>query len=300
MLLNLPLELIQLVLLYSRTPDLLQVAFSSRVLYEIITDSREVLLRHLHRTPGINTDLDTDLRSLKPNQLFGLLLKYAPQQLYGAQFYADCTTFSFPGHAIDAKASSFAHRDDKTVVLTARGQETLHVYQARDGQIQHRALLQSPLAQQGISEILRTGFDGENGLYVLQRFTPTFDERDVDREHTFVKDAIQASATGQIFLVRHSLDSPHNPTRICSFPEHTEYRPLAFAAANKDVFAISWQHTRDDTCFEVILYTVQTESPVDPVSNSTGWLLFLNVYVACFSEDPSTNNQAVYPMRNKQ
>lgn len=276
MLLNLPLELIQLVLLYSRTPDLLQVAFSSRILYEIVTDSREVLLRHLRQTPGINTDVNTDLRSLKPNELFGLLLKYASQQLYGAQFYADCKTFSFPEHAIDAKASSFAHRGDKIVVLAARGQETLHVYDARDGQIQHRTLLQSPWARQGESEILKTGFDGENGLYVLQRFTPTFDEGDVDLEHPFVKDAIQSSATGQIFFVRHPLDSPHGPTRICSFPEHSEYRPLAFAAANKNVFAISWQHTRDDTCFEVVLYTVRDESPIDSGSNSIGLLSYLS------------------------
>ncbi|PKX99904.1 hypothetical protein P168DRAFT_300331 [Aspergillus campestris IBT 28561] len=237
--------------------------FSQKKIYLNPADSQKT-----DTASRVNTDLNTDLRSLKPNELFGLLLKHASQQLYGAQFYADCTTFSFPGHAMDAKASSFAHRDDETVVLAARGQETLHVYHARDGRLQHRTLLQSPWAQQGVSEILKTGFDGENGLYVLQRSTPTFDEGDVDPEHPFVKDAIQTSATGQIFLVRHSLDSPNGPTRICSFPEHPEYRPLAFAAANKDVFVISWQHMRDDNCFEVIRYTVQAESPVDPASNS--------------------------------
>ncbi|KAL4888533.1 hypothetical protein BDV59DRAFT_138118 [Aspergillus ambiguus] len=255
MLLQLPAELIQLVLQHCNTPAYVEAAFSCRTLYEIASNCREVILHHLHLTPG--TEFDPHLSS---KELFLVLIRRAFQQLYGTQFHASSRQFTFGSgeQTLDVKASGLSH-DRTTVILATKGRSDVSIFRVIDGSLRRSAQLCSPFTgQAGSVEVLRTAFDKDGGIYVLQRFTPAVDT--ADAAHPFVRQALESSASGHIFLVRYALQSPQDPVRMCSFPDHAEYEPLALAAAHRDTFAISWQHVRNDSESEVVLYNIQDYS----------------------------------------
>ncbi|OGM40395.1 hypothetical protein ABOM_010806 [Aspergillus bombycis] len=257
MLLQLPTELIQLVLQYSTTPAFLQAAFACRTLYAIASNCREILFHHLCQTPGLNEDL----LPTESTQLFRVLQRRASQQLYGAQFTAGCTHFHFGSLVLDVKASSLAPSEHQTFALVYKGHEDIRLFRTENGQLQLKACLKPHRLQPGIVEVLKTAFDADDGLYVLQRFTPTVEES-TDSEHPFIKQASKSYIGGQIYLIRYSLQSRQDPVRVCTFPDHAEYEPLALAAAHRDTFAISWQHSRESENYEVVLYNAQSTSSV--------------------------------------
>ncbi|GKZ53481.1 hypothetical protein AnigIFM60653_006661 [Aspergillus niger] len=75
---------------------------------------------------------------------------------------------------------------------------------------------------------------------------------------------MQSNINGMHYLSCHSLDSPGEPVRVCTFPDHVNYKPLALAAMQGGSFAISWQHNHDCSENEVVLYTTS----VDPHSSA--------------------------------
>lgn len=257
MLLELPPELIQLVLQHSTTPTYIQLAFSCCTLLEIASTCREVILLHLRRTPG----LDLDVKSSPTRDLFRLLVKRSIRQLYGAQYYATRKVFGAEGLAIDARASAFATPGNPNLALVYKGDESVRISHAHNGNISPVCCLKPPWGQPGRVEVLKTAFDGGNGIYILQRFTPSIDEGDVDEEqHPFVKHALRSGSNPIVYLAHHGLEAPDDGVRVCAFPEHTDYVPLGLAAADRDTFAISWQHARDSGQTEVVLYTILQES----------------------------------------
>jgi hypothetical protein len=268
MLLNLPPELIQLVLHHSTTSAFLQAAFSCRTIYTIASNCREVLLHHLGQIPGPNQGL----LSLASKQLFQVLQRRASQQLYNAQFSANCTNFNFGTSILDVKASSLAPSDHLSLALVVRGQENVWLFRAENCRLQLKARLKPHRPQPGVVEVLRTAFDADDGLYVLQRFTPAVKEDSPDSEHPFVRQALQSCVRGQIYLVRYCLRSRHDPVRICTFPDHAEYEPRALAAAHRDTFAISWQDSREIDEYEVVLYNAQSASSSHGPSTAVGSL----------------------------
>ncbi|GKZ33857.1 hypothetical protein AbraIFM66950_003942 [Aspergillus brasiliensis] len=257
MILNLPPELIQLVLQNCSTPDFLEAAFSCRTVYEIASTCREVLLHHLRRTPG---NISRDLRSFSSKQLFRLLTKNAFQQLYGAQHHANHVIFNFENDVLDVKASTFASFDHQTLALVARGREKVHLFHIEHGQLRPLSEVDLPYHQSGIAEVLKTAFDGDGGLYVLHRVVPAMDATDTNANHPFIKQAMQSNINGMHYLSRHFLDSPGEPIRVCAFPDHANYTPLALAAMPGGNFAISWQHNYDFSENEVVLYTASIDS----------------------------------------
>ncbi|GIC94752.1 F-box domain protein [Aspergillus udagawae] len=274
MLLDLPPELIQLVLQCSTTPSFLQAALSCRALHEIASSSREVILHHLHKTPGLNVDTG----SLKTRQLFQLLMKRSFQQLYGAQFSAKCTTFCFEDFALDARASSLASHGERDIALVLKGRQDVYVFQAKDGKLHLKAQLRSPEDQPGRIEVLKTAFDGEGGVNVLHHLVPAINEDGFGATHPFVRHAIRSGPRVSVYMARHSLQTLNEPIRMCAFPDHAEYEPLALAAAGESTFAISWQHVRESDDYEVVLYN----SPKQSSSNTPeviGTLRFFAVQV---------------------
>ncbi|KAF7171402.1 hypothetical protein CNMCM5623_003771 [Aspergillus felis] len=237
-------------------PETFDAALSCRALHEIASSSREVILHHLHKTPG----LKVDTRSLKTRQLFQLLMKRSFQQLYGAQFLAKCTTFCFEDFALDARASSLASHGDRDIALVLKGRDDVYVFQAKDGKLHLKAQLRSPEDQQGRIEVLKTAFDREGGVNVLHRLVPAIDEDGFGATHPFVRHAIRSGPRVSVYMARHSLQTLNEPIRMCAFPDHAEYEPLALAAAGESTFAISWQHFREGDDYEVVLYNSPKQS----------------------------------------
>lgn len=259
MLLELPPELIQLVLQNSTTQTFMQLTFSCRTLFEIASNCREVILHHLRRIPGLNLDVE----SSSTKDLFRLLMKRSFRQLYGAQFHASRRIFNSERQAVDPRASSFATFGDPNLALVFKGDKAVHLFHAHNGDILPRCHLRPPWEQSGQVEVLKTAFDGDNGIYVLQRFTPSVEQDGSDGEHPFVKHALRTNSNQITYLAYHALGSPNDNVRICVFPDHIDYQPLGFAAASRDAFAISWQHVRECSQNEVVLYTDLQESADD-------------------------------------
>ena len=257
MLLDLPLELIQLVLQSASTPTYLQAAFACRTLYEIASSCRTVILHHLHQTPGFTSNV----QRLETKRLFQLLVKRSHQQLYGAQFRASSKTFGFEHQAIDVQASSLAPFGNPNLVLISKDQPDVFLFKAGNGGLLLPGTrLKLPWEQPGRVEVLKTTSPQEHDVYVLYRLTPTIDKDDPDAEHPFVKHALQSSLGGMVYLAHFDLRTPYPNIRMCAFPDHTNYEALAFAVADQDTFAISWKHVYESGGHEVSLYTVLDET----------------------------------------
>lgn len=257
MLLDLPLELIQLVLQSASTPTYLQAAFSCRTLYEIASSCRTVILHHLYQTPGFTTNV----QYLETRRLFQLLVNRSLQQLYGAQFRASSKTFSFEPQAIDVQASFLGLSGNPNLVLISKGQPDVFLFQAGNGGLLLPGTrLELPWDQPGTVEVLKTTSPQEHDVYVLYRLTPTIDKDDPGAEHPFVKHALQSSLGGMVYLAHFDLRTPYPNIRMCAFPDHINYEALAFAVADQDTFAISWKHVHESSGHEVSLYTVLDET----------------------------------------
>ncbi|PWY64512.1 hypothetical protein BO70DRAFT_375153 [Aspergillus heteromorphus CBS 117.55] len=203
-------------------------------------------------------------------RLFQLLVKYAFQQLYGSQFHSTYLAFDFGNYELDVKACSFSSWSTQTLAIVGRGQEKVHLFRIRRGRLQAICQISPSWDQPGAAETLKTAFDGDDGVHILRRFIPALDGNDTNARHPFVRQAMQSNSKGMFYLSQHSLRSPDEPVRICAFPDHVEYEPLALAVAHGSTFAISWRHVRDHSEYEVVLYSALTESKSSPKPGVVG------------------------------
>lgn len=266
MLLDLPPELVQLVLLNCTTPAFVQAAWTCRTLYEIALGCRESLVHHLQRTPG--PSLDTS--SLSTNRLFSLLKSRASKQLYGSQFNAGCITFSLGARLSNLTAWSLVSHADRTLVFTTVcDQSAVQVFEVDDEQLLPVSQAKLPWDQLGSLETLKTAFNGVNEIYILFRFTPSVDEHHLDSDPLFVKQAKELDHDGFLCLTCHSLEDPSSPVRITTLPDHEDFQPSALAVANDGSFAIAWCHRMlpDHT---VVHYTVNKGSEYEISANLVG------------------------------
>ncbi|EKV15892.1 hypothetical protein PDIG_22470 [Penicillium digitatum PHI26] len=247
MLLQLPTELIQLVLRNCDTPAYFQAAFSSRRLYEIASGSREVIIHQLQDTPGWNDGIDVH----QTRHLFGELMRRSSEHLGGAEHSAN-PTYEYQNRVIDYHASTIeASENGIRALLVFKGHSTVLLVNRSDGD-RTEVQLKSPGQDIGEVEIIQTAFDGYHGVYVLHRFKPFLDQ-DLDTDHPFVKHALESCPNGSIHLAYHHLNLRANTIRMYDFPESRDYRPLAFSVANGK-FAVSWQSMLDPFDHEVVLY----------------------------------------------
>lgn len=242
--LRLPVELVQLILWHCETPAYFQAAFANRRLFEIASSSRDVILHQLHETPGHGFKL------LPTTELFRILMKRSLEHLDGAEFHTDRKLYQFQ-NVIDSRASTFEDSIDENGLLVFKNDSTVHLVHIGDGILTHERELKSPGKDIGNVEVLRTAFDGDNGIYVLHRFKP-FVDQELDTDHPFVKHALQSHPHGNIFMTHYELDSLL--VRMCAFPDRHDYRPLALSATPEQ-FAVSWQHTLNPHDHNVEIYT---------------------------------------------
>ncbi|KAK2760353.1 hypothetical protein FQN54_002423 [Arachnomyces sp. PD_36] len=276
-LLDLPVELIQLFLLNATTPTFLQAVLSCRTIYDIASQCREVLLYHLERVPGLLHGLPD-----VPNEdLFLLLRRRACAHLYGANFYADKTTFNFPDAesgeigGIKVSASSFATFSCEINTALVRkggdasdGCDEVYLYHLQGQQARISGILVPPYDHPGKVEILKTRITRPCLVSVLQQYTPTsVFNQDSRLESAQTRQLLRPFREKGIHLVQHRLDSDaasdvQEPI-VFAFPDHFDHIPLAMAVANETTFAISWEHINDSYSHEVIMYVVDDEELVD-------------------------------------
>ncbi|KAJ5389331.1 uncharacterized protein N7496_000399 [Penicillium cataractarum] len=252
MLLNLPTELVQLILRSCDTPTYLQLALSCRSIYEMATKSRELVLHQLHQTPGCTDDIDT----LPIQDLVKLLKKHSHQELFGSEHFTNRKLIDFQGKKLDTRASSLeAPVLRNRALLAFQGDETVYFVDIRAGTVSLRRRLESPAKQFGTIQVLRTAFNS-SGAYVLHRFQP-FADKQLDTTHPFVQQAMQSYPQGSVFLAYYSFDSPTDAVRLYDFHDEQEYDPIAIAAHRDEKFAISWQHRQRAQDHHVLIYLME-------------------------------------------
>lgn len=249
MLLTLPTELVQLILRSCDPPAYLQTAFCCRTLYEITSNSRDLIFHHVCQTPGREVDND----SLSTRELFKLLLRRAHQELFGAEFDGDRKLFDFHGKVIDSRGSTLEAAVTRNQALLAfKGQGTVYLFDVREGDLSLQRRLDSPARHFGKVEVLHTAVDS-HGVYVLHRLKP-FIDKDLDTGHPFVKHALQSNPNGRIFLACHEPNTTASKVRLYTFHDQKDYEPLALAV-HDEKFAISWQHLNRSGDHQVVLYS---------------------------------------------
>lgn len=265
MLLNLPTELIQLILKYATTPSYLHAALSCRTLFHIASTYRDLVLHHLNQIPGLKSGIE----QRETKDLFVLLRRRAAKHLYGANFYADCILYNFNEKSIDVGASSIADNSGSpNLALVLRDDELVYLFHTVDGSISLKRSLNFPYEQPGTVKILKTAFTGDNSISVLVRFTPTIADENLDPSRPFIKQARESRLGGEIILLHYPLNDSNNSMAVCNFPDHNDYEPLALAVMSRNQFAISWQHVHDHHHHEVILYDASVDCHDDSTSLS--------------------------------
>ena len=260
---KLPTELIQLIFQHCESvTTYMQLALSCRTLFEIASSLRETIMLYLYYIPG---DI-RDIEFLDTRALFRLFLKRAFANLYGVEFHADRRIFRNKAQAIEARISSFAPGDSPLLALVLTDDPTVYIELfSNQGYLYPRYQISSRRWKQpGKTEVLQTafgGFGGLSGIYILWRYTPSTEPDEKDDHHPFVKYARHCTPPQFIFLEHRILGPSFPRCRICTFPEHADYEPLAFAASG-DAFVISWWHMHDDT-ESVVMYTQLRELPSD-------------------------------------
>ncbi|PYH47265.1 putative protein tyrosine phosphatase (Pyp1) [Aspergillus saccharolyticus JOP 1030-1] len=228
--------------------------FSQKLIYLNSRDSPHINLEGSQLPPDVKDDPGNPYIIVRH---FGL---HASQQLYGARFRSDCVTFQSDISSINVKASVLASTGTSALALVFREQECIKLFHIVEGGLRPQAHLELQWCRPGAVEILKTSFDGDDTLYVLHRFKPSLEDSDCYARHTFVRHAMQSGTDTTVYLSRYSLASLYGTVRICAFPDHANYEPLALAAARGGIFAISWQHNQDTSDIEVILYISSSES----------------------------------------
>ncbi|OXV06782.1 hypothetical protein Egran_05451 [Elaphomyces granulatus] len=278
-LLDLPTELIQLVLQSASTPSFLQAAVCCRTLFRIASTSREVILHHLDQVPGYAQEF----KPLATKQLFGLLRRRAEKQLYGANFNTNRELYCFAGQTIDAGASSIATSGNPNTALVLKGDDTVRLFHTENGSVTQEGLLIFPYEQPGTAEILHSTFSGEDeGIFVLFRFTPEAAEKeeqeegdddddddngDIDMSHPFVKHAAESNPSSDTLVLVHYDFSTQAIISIFRFPDCNHLEPIALAAASRDTFAIYWCDLEFQDDYDVILYQVSHSALDDDALN---------------------------------
>ncbi|OKL61979.1 hypothetical protein UA08_02681 [Talaromyces atroroseus] len=284
MLLQLPTELIQLILKHCNTQSYLQAVLSCHSLYNIAASCREVILHHLKINPGKGIDYD----QLVTHDLFLLLRRRTFEQLLNAAFDADRTIHTFSGRTIDIQASSlgrtpshqfaalvFKEDNNKVHLCRAEGNGTMHV---------EKTFFPSELLNVDRVRIVKTvvspGPDYDL-LAVLVRIqdSDTVTQPDTSKvSPAFAELAQQWQLQGSYFLLSFviggdSFGSSDYDINICRIYEHDNFKVNSLAVDDFFNFAISWEEitgtgahevivyrTSPDECEDIILYSKYTQT----------------------------------------
>ncbi|WEW59425.1 hypothetical protein PRK78_004897 [Emydomyces testavorans] len=258
-LLDLPFELLQLILLHCSTPSFLQFSLTCSTVYAAASSCREVILNHLYKTPGLKTSLDT----LPTEELHRILKARTAEHLYGANFHSDLTNYIFKTGIIDTRASALREGKDPNAALVEKGGDRVLVYHVQSGEVALREILEAPYDYPGRVEIIKVVFCKDESIAVLQRYEP-FEELDPSE----CVDALSAKGPHKaagVYLVIYRRDfGPGKPPRVTfgEFEGVQGFYPTAIAIRDINMVVIAWQHERFAERRRVFVHTLFPEETV--------------------------------------
>ncbi|KAM5446273.1 hypothetical protein MaudCBS49596_006682 [Microsporum audouinii] len=279
-LLELPVELLQLVVKSCSTPSYLQVIRTCRTLYVIGTTCREVVRHQLLQMPGLQvTESGAPLDdSLSTPVLYRELRKRAAAHLYGAHFHSDATLYTIDEGVIDTKSSSLfsdsyqmpRSHAQPTMALVPRGQASVYLYHvgnlgpgndAAAGSMSFLDKLEPLSDFPGEIEILRVigSRSYPDIISVLQRYEPPVQSTSLPSLHPFVGDAMMPYYSARIRLIHYfyaSSEKRWKPEVFTVFPGELEdnFLPLSVDVVDQEFVVVSWQHKESPQVSKVCLH----------------------------------------------
>jgi hypothetical protein len=258
LLINLPPELLQLILLYSSTPSFVQWIRTCHTLFDLAAESRDVITHHMD---NISTGkLVLSCGTVSTQELFLIFRRRAAASLQGVSITADRRDYYFPTASVDVGASCLTSKNDHNIALVRRGASSVQVYEVSQGQIKLRRVLDLECKDESTSRPLRTAFDELNNMYVL------FSIEESSRKFSDPSNPCQepsaagdVTATSSLTRVRLSaLTSPHDSWDIGemisgdSSKEAKPGRPISMAAQGGNKVSIAWD---SGACIDHAKYT---------------------------------------------
>lgn len=237
-LLDLPPELLRMVLLHSSTPSFVQLIRTCRTIFNLAADSRDVVQHHLESIPGQSLADSNE----KTARLFLILRQRAAASLQGVNITADRHDFHFPACSTNITASSITSINSCTIALVWKGSARVQIFEAFQGELKLKGLL-NPLADNYCP--LQTAFDELNNVWVVYSNQDITEESAVLAE--FYAELPERERVVTTLLTRIKLCALSPPRKIWYLRWESSPRAVSIAAHGGDKVAIAWE---TDTCVD--------------------------------------------------
>lgn len=278
MLLELPAELVQLVLKHCTTPTYIQAALCCRALYRIASSSRDVVLHHLKTNPGKNLESEASgVLHIDTYELFLLLRKRAGEHLLDGIYKFDRTMYDFGGKILDVNASSFCRTSySTTMTFVFKDDDKTYLCRLRSGEpMRLERIMECSLdvLDAGHITIVKTAYlnngDAEKLAVIVRGQESEVDTNDVSAA-AFASEIRQQPYQGNYYLLLFSfLDEWLSDesgidvrTHICRLHGHDDCKLNALAITQRGDFAISWEQTSGLGDPEVLFYTTSLDESI--------------------------------------
>jgi hypothetical protein len=248
LLIDLPPELLQLVLLHCSTPSFVQLIRTCHTFFDLAAQTRDVVAHHLRNIPGENLDLPTEFVSTK--ELFLTLRQRAAASLQAVNLTANRHDFYFHEASVDINASCITsmYYNNRYIALVERGGSSVHLYQASRGELEFRGVVDPRSGHGTLYRPLQTAFDTENNLHVLYNTERTAKNRPSPRfpcvtpwhEATTARGTLKRVKLSDPFAYQDSWDIGNlQEDRV---EGSKAIRAVAMAAYGANTVAIAWDY----------------------------------------------------------
>ena len=167
--LDLPSELLQMILLYSSTPSFVQLIRTCHTIFDLGAKSRDVILHHL-RTVSLGSNTSS-IDTISTHNLFLIFRRRAAASLQGVNITADRLDLYFSGASVDVSASCITSLNCLNVALVRRGGNLVQIYEVFEGEVELRGVLYSHSDEDTRFRPVKTAFDQMDNVYVLYSVT---------------------------------------------------------------------------------------------------------------------------------
>ncbi len=169
LLLDLPAELLQMILVCSSTPSFVQLIRTCHAIFDLCARSRNVILHHLRNVSTASCTSSID--EIPTHDLFLIFRRRAAASLQGVNITADRLDFYLSGTTMDVSASSITSLDCLKVALVGKEGSSVQIYEVFEGKVKLRRVLYSQSDEDRNLRPLKTAFDQTNNVYVLYSVT---------------------------------------------------------------------------------------------------------------------------------
>ena len=237
---DLPPELLQLILRHSTTPSFVQLIRTCHAFFDLASQSRDVVKHHLNNVPGDQSIQSDDCSSTY--RLFLTLRRRAAATLQSVNISADRLDLQFRCASIDVHASCITSTNDANIALVRRDGSSVQLYQAFQGKLELKGVVDRGSDKDARDQPLLTAFDQMNNIYVLYCLEENVES--AESEHRLAEPSA-GTMTARLSLARarlSALSCSHDTWDVDGdlLPHATSAKPVSMAAYGGNKVSVAW------------------------------------------------------------